>query len=276
MPELPEVETIKRYLNQHIKNKIIYKIEILYKNIIFNKAIIFKQKLINKQIIQIKRYGKYLVFFFNGPNVLISHLRMEGKYIIGKNENERSKYARIIFYFKDGTILNYDDSRTFGRMLIENKKTYLLKPPISKLGPEINKKIDLQKIYNLAKKSKKTIKEFLLDQKNISGLGNIYVDETLFKSQISPLTKVNQLNKKEINSVLQNAKQIINLAIKNKGSFIKTYHFAKNKIGHFQNFLKVYGKKGQFCPKCKKTILVKIKINNRGTTYCPNCQILKN
>lgn len=275
MPELPEVETIKRYLNKHIKNKTINKISILYKKIVNGNLTDFKKKLTNKKIIKVKRYGKYLVFLLNGENVLISHLRMEGKYILGQNKKDKTKYARVIFYFNDGTILNYDDSRTFGRMNILNKKKYLNEPPISKLGPEItSKKINLQKIFNIFKKSRRTIKEVLLNQKIISGLGNIYVDETLFESKISPLTKANKLTKLDILRILKNASKIIKLAIKFKGSFIKTYHFAKDKIGSFQNFLKVYGKKGQKCVKCKK-ILVKTKINKRGTTYCPNCQILK-
>lgn len=274
MPELPEVETIKRYLNKYVKNKTINKILVLHKKTIIGNLTNFKKNLINKKIIGIKRYGKYLIFLLNSKNVLISHLRMEGKYILGQNQKDKTKHARIIFYFDDGTILNYDDSRTFGRMNIMDKEKYLHVPPISKLGPEINKKINLKNFFNALKKSKRTIKEVLLDQKIVAGLGNIYVDETLFESKISPLTKANKLTELDASNILKNANKIVNLAIKFKGSFIKTYYFTKNETGSFQNFLKVYGKKGQKCVKCKK-ILIKIKINNRGTTYCPNCQILK-
>ena len=274
MPELPEVETIKFFLNKNIKNKIIKNIKILnHKTIDFDEQK-FIENIINKKILNIKRRGKYLIFILTGNYVMLSHLRMEGKYILGKNKNDISKYAQIIFYFNDKTILNYDDSRTFGRITLKEKKKYLKIPPLSLLGKEANKKIHINEIYPLIHKSKKTIKEVLLNQHIISGLGNIYTDETLFKSKIAPLSDANILTINEIRIIIENAKKILNIAIKKHGCTIRSFRINEKITGKYQNYLNVYNKKNQKCLICNEK-LVKIKINNRGTTYCPKCQKIK-
>ncbi len=274
MPELPEVETVKKALNKIILNKKIKDVLIYRKNIIEGDVNYFKKTLINSKFTKVDRLGKFLIFNLDNDKAMLSHLRMEGKYIYKDNINKKSEYARIIFIFSDGTILNYDDSRTFGYMSIRDKKDYLKVPPLSELGEEANKNINIVKMFARLSKDKRLIKEVLLDQHIISGLGNIYVDETLFKSKISPFSKANLLTKKDIETILKNAKEILNLAIKHNGSSVHTFTWDNGKSGDMQNFLKVYGKKGESCPNCghdfKKTF-----IGGRGTTYCPYCQKLK-
>lgn len=275
MPELPEVETVKNHLNKIIKNKVINDVLILRHSIIDGDEKEFVKALKGQKIIDVKRRGKFLIFNLTGSHVLISHLRMEGKYIKGKNINDKSKYARIIFVFKDKSILNYDDSRTFGRMIIKNKENYLQLPPLSLLGQEAIDDINVNKFYSLIHNDRRYIKEVLLDQNVISGLGNIYVDETLFASKISPLSQACCLNKNDIKNILNNAKKILLKAIKNNGTTVHTFTWDAGKSGNFQSLLKVYGKKGKLCPNCDKPF-VKIKLKGRGTTYCPHCQKLKN
>ena len=275
MPELPEVETVKNHLNKIIKNKVIDDVLILRHNIIKGDEDKFIKTLKNKKINEVKRYGKFLVFDLGKEDVLISHLRMEGKYIKGNSVDDKSKYARVIFVFKDKSILNYDDSRTFGTMMIRKKKDYLKVPPLSLLGQEAIKNINVDRFYSAIYKDHRYIKEVLLDQHIISGLGNIYVDETLFMSKISPLSKTNCLTKSDIKMILINAKKILLEAIKNNGTTVHTFAWDNGKSGNFQSFLKVYGKKGKECPSCGHQF-IKIKLKGRGTTYCPYCQKLKN
>ena len=271
MPELPEVETVKNYLNNSIKNKKIKDILILRNNIICEKVCFFKKSLIKRRILEIKRRGKYLIFILDKKYVILVHLRMEGKFIFSKNKNKFSKHARVVFFFEDGSILNYDDSRAFGKMHIKNKNNYLSSNILKKIGPEAIENINVDNFYKTIHPKHKCIKNILLDQSIISGIGNIYATEILFKSKISPLRKTNELSKKELSNVLKNSKNILLLAIKYHGCTSHSFTYANNKKGEFQNFLKVYGRNNKKCPICKKN-LIKIKINGRGTTYCKNCQ----
>ncbi|MBP5301605.1 MAG: DNA-formamidopyrimidine glycosylase [Bacilli bacterium] len=274
MPELPEVETVKQYLDKVIKNKVISDVVILHNNIICGDYDFFKKSVIGKKIVQIKRYGKYLIFVLDKKFVILAHLRMEGKYIFFKNQENISKYARVVFFFKNGGILNYDDSRAFGKIHIKNKSNYFLTDPLKKIGQEAIENINVNQFYNLIHKKKKNIKTILLDQSIISGIGNIYVTEILFKSKISPLTKANKLNKNDLSTILKNAKCILLDAIKLHGCSAKSFTYSSNKKGQYQNFLQIYGKNKGNCPVCNNK-LTKIKISNRGTIYCNKCQITK-
>ena len=271
MPELPEVETVKNYLNDSIKNKKIKDVLILHSNIVCGKNDFFKKSLIKRKILEIKRRGKYLIFILDKKYVIFVHLRMEGKFIFNKNKNKFSKHSRVIFFFENGSMLIYDDSRAFGKMYIENKKNYLSSTILKKLGPEAIEDINIDNFYNSIHSKRKCIKNILLDQSIISGIGNIYATEILFKSKISPLTKVNKLSKKELSNILKNSKNILLLAIKYHGCTSHSFTYANNKKGGFQNFLQIYGKNNKKCPICKKK-LIKIKINGRGTVYCKKCQ----
>lgn len=273
MPELPEVETLKNILLPLVKNKTIINVDIFYDNLIKSDINEFKKIIINKTILDITRYGKYLFFKLSDNYTLITHLRMEGKFLY----NEERKHSRktsttLIFTFKDNTYLSFNDTRKFGLMyLIKTNEVNSLEM-IKKLGIEVNKveKKDYPLLINKFKKNKK-IKELLLDQTILSGLGNIYADESLFDAKINPLTKGKDLKDNEIINLIESAKKIVNKAILLGGSSVHT--FSANGIdGKFQNELKVYNKENKSCINCL-TPLHKIFINGRGTTFCPNCQI---
>ena len=188
MPELPEVETVKRVLLPIVKGRTIKGVDILRKSIVNNLEEEFISFIKNETVLDMSRIGKFLIFHLTNEKVLISHLRMEGKYIELLENEDNTKYARVVFHLDNGHKLCYDDSRSFGRMIMSNEKDYLNEKEIAKLGPEPFIVDDVKPLLEKAKRISLPIKTALLSQELITGLGNIYVDEVLFASKIHPLT----------------------------------------------------------------------------------------
>ena len=272
MPELPEVETVKRVLTPIVKDRKIVKIDILRATIVNNQAETFVPYFENETFLNISRIGKFLIFHLTNDKVLISHLRMEGKYIELLENEENTKYARVVFHLDNNHKLCYDDSRSFGRMIMSNEKDYLKEKEIVKLGPEPFDVKNVDGIVAQVKKVSLPIKTALLSQEIITGLGNIYVDEVLFASKIHPLTPTKLIKKKEWETIIKESQRILNEAIVAGGSTIKSYHPGKDIDGNFQTSLKAYGKNGEKCVVCHTNMRF-IKVNGRGTTFCPHCQI---
>jgi formamidopyrimidine-DNA glycosylase len=218
------------------------------------------------------RVGKFLIFTFDTDLILISHLRMEGKYIDGRLDEPDSRYARVVFELNDGTKICYDDSRCFGTMQLSNRATYLKEPPLSNIGPEPFNIDDPRRLLTIFNKSSRPIKELLLDQTIMTGLGNIYVDEVLFLAKIHPELPGNYLTLNEVKRLLVNSNEVLAKAIAAGGSTIRTYHAAKGVDGRFQQQLFAYNRAGKPCLRCQ-TPLAKIKVKGRGSTFCPRCQI---
>lgn len=273
MPELPEVETIINVLRPLILNKKIEKVEVFYDRMILSNVFDFKNNLQNQKFIGLTRKGKFLIFHLTNSFVLLSHLRMEGKYGIKKKDEENPDHTHVIFYLEGDEKLIYYDTRKFGIMKLTTEDRYLVEEPISKLGIEPMDINDSNKaiLYNKLFK-KKPIKELLLDQTIMSGIGNIYADEICYATKINPLTPGNKLNISDYDNIFSNASRILKLAISSGGSTIKSYHPSEGIDGKFQVLLHAYGKSGQQCPNCG-TVFHKIFLNGRGTTFCPNCQI---
>jgi len=276
MPELPEVETVRRSLGALIIGKTIQSIDVLYSRIIRTPSDVqeFKSLLEGQTINAIKRKGKYLLFEF-GTVTLISHLRMEGKYIyINNGTKTYDKHTHIIFNFTDNSELIYNDVRKFGTMdVVENYKINHFSP-LLKLGQEpIDPDFDKDRFSNELKQKKAPIKQVLLSQEIVCGLGNIYVDDSLAMSHIHPLRQANSLTEEEINKLSASMKTILIKAIENGGSSIKSFESIYGR-GSMQDHLIVYGKTGRPCIYCGTTI-VKIRICGRGTHYCPSCQIIE-
>ena len=271
MPELPEVETVKNILSPQIKGKKIKKIRILRKQTLIGDANEFTSSLEGETFLEVTRIGKFLIFHLTHDKVIVSHLRMEGKYYFYRLEESDSKYSRVVFEFFDNTKLCYDDSRCFGIMILSDELHYKELKEIAKLGPEPFEIKDVSPLLKASKNKIIPIKSALLDQTLITGLGNIYVDETLFASGIHPLTQTNKISKKEWEKIIHNSQNILSEAIKQGGSTIKSYHPGKDIDGMFQESLLVYGKSDSPCPKCQATLRY-IKVGGRGTTFCPCCQ----
>lgn len=271
MPELPEVETVQNDLRRHVLGKTIESVDVLYEKIIKDIDVeTFKSALKGRTIEDVGRKGKYLLFFLTGA-VLVSHLRMEGKYLIKKDEPP-TKHEHVIFRFTDGTSLRYHDVRKFGTMnlfLTRNLEEIYRLPPLNKVGFDpFEKELTPESLYERFRRIEKPIKSTLLDQTVMSGLGNIYADEVCFLAKIHPGTATNKLSLEQVACLIEYSKQVLTKAIALGGTTIKS--FSSHEIsGRFQNELLVHTK--EECPVCKGKIL-KIKIGGRSTYYCERCQ----
>ncbi|MDY2888774.1 MAG: DNA-formamidopyrimidine glycosylase [Candidatus Caccosoma sp.] len=270
MPELPEVETIKNALKEDFLNEKISNVVVNYENILEN---VDKETFINslrdQTIKSFNRLGKYIIVYLTNYTLII-HLRMEGKFKL--SESLIDKHSHIIFYFYSKKILIYHDVRKFGRMWLFNNNVDIFKEkPLCNLGLELSMINDPAYLYNKFKKNNKPIKTCLLDQSIIAGIGNIYADEICFACKINPLTKANKLTIDDCKNIIKEGNIILNEAIKEGGSSIKTFKNTHGVDGMFQQKLKVYGRENKPCLICH-SIIVKEFVNGRGTHYCPNCQ----
>lgn len=275
MPEFPEVKTVINILNQEVTNRRVKSVEVFYSNTIKSDINYFIDNIKNKTIKYISQIGKFIIFHLSDDFVLISHLRMEGKYSLMSINDTNPSHTCVVFNFYDNTKLVYFDTRKFGIMILDKENEYKLHKPICDLGPnpfEVNE-TNIENIYKKFKKNK-PCKELLMNQNIICGIGNIYADETLYLSKINPLTKGKDLTFEEFKALVNNSKIILEKAIKLGGSTIKSYHPKEGIDGKFQEELICYGHQGEACPICG-TKFHKIFLNGRGTTFCPNCQINK-
>ena len=280
MPELPEVENVRKGLDEMVVGETIDKVEVRWPRIIESpEQNLFSKRLMGQTIEEIRRRGKFLLFYF--PDyVMISHLRMEGKYQLMEPEADgrlprRSKHMHVIFYLKSGRKLVYHDIRKFGRMSLVKKGSEFEHKSLAKLGPEpTTEDFKLEDMQEFLTRRTKAIKGVLLDQQMVVGLGNIYADEVLFLAKVHPITPANRLTDAEEIRIHEATIQIMSNAIKSGGTTIRTYQNAFGDEGSYQNHLKVYGKNGEPCPNCGNEI-EKIKVAGRGTHYCPVCQPLK-
>ena len=275
MPELPEVETVKEALNQTVKGQTIKDIELRYEPMVKNmSADEFKEKLINQTIQEVSRRGKYLVFHFDDYQ-LLSHLRMEGKYFYVDSDFELNSHVHVIFTLENGKRLLYQDTRKFGTYHLYDKAIDLeTTAPFQVLGlepfaTEFTPSYVKEKIQN----KKKPIKSLLLDQTVVCGLGNIYVDEVLYRARLHPLTSSSELTDKDIENVVKYTVEVLARAIELGGTTIRTFSSSHGVSGTFQNELLVHQRKGENCYECH-TPIEKIKVGGRGTYFCPTCQKL--
>lgn len=269
MPELPEVETVKNSLNSLILGEKIKAIEIRYNKIIKNvNDEVFIKSLMGQTFQAIDRLGKYLIFILN-DYYLISHLRMEGKYLI-KTSEEINKHEHIIFYF-DSFNMRYHDTRKFGTMHLYPKDANIKNlEPLKNVGFEpFDDNLTIDFLKHKFSKMKRPIKSTLLDQKIISGLGNIYVDEVLFLTRLNPNTPTNLLTIENIADIIKFSKVVLNKAIKLGGTTIRSFVNSHDISGKYQNELLIHTKKK--CPECGEEIK-KITVGGRGTYHCHQCQ----
>lgn len=268
MPELPEVETIKKDLRKRILKKKIVKVIILNKKTLDKNSV---KNLIGEKVKKIDRIGK-LIIITVGKKYLLIHLKMTGQLIFSKKNNFKpDKHTHVIIEFQNKSRLYFRDVRRFGYLKVVDEKA-LVKEKV-KYGIEpLTADFNLSYLKTILKKRKAPIKSILMNQKLIAGIGNIYADEILFKAHIKPARIASSLKEDEIKSLVKSASEIIKKAIKFRGTSISDFIDTEGAKGKYEKFLRVYGRKaGDRCFHCTG-IIKKIKISGRTTKYCSHCQ----
>ena len=276
MPELPEVETVRRHLDHELAGITILKAEARWPKLIKTpEAEEFLERVQNQTIHKVERRGKFLRFILD-DYVVVSHLRMEGKYrIIDENSKDvarEDKHTHVVFELEDGRELHYNDVRKFGTFHLYPTGADLASEPLVKLGPEpFDPMLTSESLKGQFGRTSRNIKAVLLDQTFVTGLGNIYVDEALFLSGIHPETRARDLSSAQLEKLLESIREVLQAAIDKGGSSVRTYISASGSAGEFQLSLNVYGREGEPCRVCGQEI-VKSKVAGRGTHICPACQ----
>ncbi len=288
MPELPEVEVVKRSLINKTQNLIVKAVKINDGRLRYEIDRKKIKKIIGLKFKKISRRSKYLLFFFNKDIVMLVHLGMTGKFFFVNhkrlkyktsfyydiNEYKDKKHDHIIFNLSNNQKLIYNDIRKFGFIKFIKQVNLYQNAHLKHLGPEpLSAKFNIEYFKNYIMGKKRTIKDLLMDQKFLSGLGNIYVNEILFFSRIRPTKKIKHLSDFDIQKIIKFSKKVISEAIRLGGSSIKNFSSSSGKKGSFQQNFTVYGKKGENCSnvKCSGKIK-KIVIANRASFFCNKCQ----
>ncbi|WP_318626764.1 DNA-formamidopyrimidine glycosylase [Paenibacillus polymyxa] len=276
MPELPEVETIKRTLNELIVDKHIDHVTVNLPRIIQRPDDIhaFAMELADHRITGVERRGKFLRILLDGL-VLVSHLRMEGRYGLYSQHDPVEKHTHVIFHFRDGTELRYQDVRQFGTMHLFPAGQDLLENPLNKLGLEPMDEAFTPEMLRAAVGTRSTsIKAALLNQSYVVGIGNIYVDESLFKAGIHPAQPAKSLTDSQFHVLHEAIVSTLGASIQVGGSSIKSFVNGQGKAGDFQHQLQIYGRNAKPCINCG-TLIEKSVVAGRGTHHCPVCQPLR-
>lgn len=272
MPELPEVETVCRGLDNALKNKRIEEILLRRNNLRFPLPIDLQHVLIGKSIMAVKRRAKYILFITDSNYLLLAHLGMSGRFKnVSTLPDHYAAHDHVIIRFSDNTGLIYNDTRRFGMMdiLLANQlNTHRL---LANLGPEpLDDTFSATYLESQLSSKKAPIKSVLMDQKIVVGVGNIYASEALFLSHIHPLTPASEVAEKSA-SLVMSVRNVLQQAIVSGGSSLRDFFDTDGKKGYFQHQFLVYGRKGEKCTNCSE-IIENIRISGRASFFCPTCQ----
>ncbi|WP_043934136.1 DNA-formamidopyrimidine glycosylase [Bacillus sp. EB01] len=276
MPELPEVETVRKTLEHLIIGKTIKNVSVFWPKMVKNPVDTeqFTDALMGQSFLEIGRRGKFLLLYTD-DFTLVSHLRMEGKYSLDSAEEPVNKHTHVIFHFEDGFELRYRDVRKFGTMHLFLKGSEFEQAPLFGLGPEpFSVEFTPEYLAGKLARTNRKIKPALLDQTILVGLGNIYVDEALFRARIHPERLASSLTEEEIEVLYVQIVATLGEAVEKGGSTIRSYVNSQGQMGMFQQELLVYGRKDEECKACGNP-LSKSVVGGRGTHFCPNCQRLQ-
>ena len=272
MPEKPEVITVSNSLRPRLVGKKITGCNVYWDNIIaYPTTDKFKKEVIGQKILDVTTRGKFIKVLLD-RDVLLIHLRIEGKFFFRKLSDPIVKHEHVEFILDEDTSFRYHDVRKFGKMYLISKAMVDKVKPLSELGVEFDdRNLTKEYLYEKIHNKKLPIKTVLLDQSIITGIGNIYDDEILFRSGISPYRKSCDISLEECDEIIKNTRLVLSEAIKKGGTTIKSFTSSEGVHGLFQNELLVHGKKNDKCPVCGSRIEV-CRIGGRGTYYCTKCQ----
>lgn len=293
MPELPEVETIRRQLLKEVAGKKIKTVDVKLAKLVYfdgkkGDAKNFKKYLEGARVVKAERAAKILIIELSNGYTLLIHLKMTGQLILRAKNGETkrgghpwpksdveapNKWTHVIFHFSDGSTLYFNDLRQFGYMKVVPTKNLSGQKEIRKLGPEpFDKNFTVEKFSKmLGRRAKAKIKPLLMDQGFLSGVGNIYADESLFYAGVLPTRLAGKLKPKEVKKLYAGIKTILQKSIAQGGTSADTYVMLSGKKGGYEKYLKVYGREGKKCVRCGG-IIKRIKLGSRSAHFCPKCQ----
>lgn len=271
MPELPEVETIARELNEVLPGRSIREVRIFRADALgVVPAEAFRGSLLGQCFTRVRRRGKYLLFHLHPRGFLVGHLRMTGKFILSPRLARPHPHHRAWFELDDDTLLIFQDLRCFGTLTVVERLSR--HPSLRLLGMDpLSRGFTVDWLERAAGESRMPLKNWLMDQSKLAGLGNIYAAEILFAAGLSPFRITNAITRAEATRLHQATRRLLRQAIKMRGTTISDFRRVDDKTGEFQNFLRVYGKEGLPCPACRSPI-ARARQQQRSTFYCPTCQ----
>jgi formamidopyrimidine-DNA glycosylase len=272
MPELPEVETVCSTLRRHLVEQTVERVEVLESRLRVPVDRAALARLAGKNILEIRRAAKYILILLSDDLVWVFHLGMSGKLICVGGDAPPRKHDHIIVHFRGGRQLRYHDPRRFGLTLVTRKQILHELPQLSLLGIDpFDSDLTGEYLFRHTRSSERRIRDLLLDQRIIAGLGNIYANEILAKVAIRPSTRASRLTRKQVHALAQAVPNVLQQAIRWCGTSFSDYRDADDKRGEFQCRLRVYDREGEACKRCA-CIIKRVAMGNRSAFYCPSCQ----
>ena len=272
MPELPEVETVCRSLRPHLLGRTIQRVRVLERRlrVPVNRGDL--KSLAGKRVDRISRIAKYILLDLSGDCVWVFHLGMSGKLICVASNTARQKHDHIIIELDNGAELRYHDPRRFGLSVVTRKDRLYELPQLRHVGLDpFDPALNGDYLFRFTRASQRRIRDLLLDQQVIGGLGNIYTNEILSMTGIKPSARAHRLTRKQVNSLAAAIPSLLGDAIRWCGTSFSDYRDADDKSGEFQNHLRVYDRDGENCRACKG-VIKRVALGNRSAYYCPSCQ----
>ncbi len=267
MPELPEVETIKNELSPWVVGQKFTEVTVVDPKVVCGcSAGELRRRLLRQKVARLERRGKYLIFRLSNGKSLIIHLRMTGSLLLDPEEADR--YARAVFHVSNGRRFVFSDRRRLGLIWLADDADAV----VCKLGPEpLDKRFTPRVLRERLSRHHITIKAALLDQRIVAGIGNMYADEALLAACIHPLRRADELSPKEVRTLHNSIRRILQAAIGSKGASVDTYVRPEGELGTAHFDFKVAHRGGEPCPICGSTV-ERVSVQNRGTYFCPRCQ----
>jgi formamidopyrimidine-DNA glycosylase len=272
MPELPEVETICRGLRARAVGRRIVEVKVLEPRLRTMVGAGFAAALAGRVMTDVRRRAKYILIFLDNDSVWLSHLGMSGKLIWVEAERARQKHDHIVVRLEGGSELRYHDPRRFGLSLVTTLSELDSMPQMKGLGPEpLDGRFDAAYLYAAARGSRRRIRDLLIDQTTVAGLGNIYANEILFRAGVRPTARALKLGRAKIRRIAELTPKILREAIRWCGTSFSDYRDVDDRYGEFQKHLRVYDRERERCRVCSAAIK-RVAMGNRSAFYCPECQ----
>lgn len=271
MPELPEVETVARGLRASLVGRTIVGAEVLWaRSVIPPGQVAFARRITGQTITDVRRRGKWVVMELSGGDTLLIHLRMSGRLLLESEACLDNRHLRVLLSLDDGQRLSFVDQRKFGRLHLTDDPAQVL----GALGPEpLSDEFTVERFEKMLTRRRGRVKPLLLNQRFLTGLGNIYTDEALWRACIHPLRRANTLTSIEVQRLREAIQSVLLAAIASGGTTLPdgTFQQSDGRAGEFAGRLAVYRQAGQPCPRCGTTI-ERVKVSQRSTHFCPRCQ----